>query len=108
MNNLSTMEHEFVMFNDVEYVLKRDTYPITNQIRLDLMMFNPEEGGFEPTLEITGEIEHIELEEGEVIIRESSENEGIVLALTKAGIIAKPHENIKQEFITFHICQLIN
>ena len=102
------MPHEFVIFNGVEYVLKRDIYPTTNQTRLDLLEFNPEQGGFEPFMQVTAEIEHVELEEDEVIIKDYSENEGILPAMIKADIIAKPHDTIKQGFVTFHICQLVN
>lgn len=101
------MLHEFITFNNVEYVLQRSIYSITNQTRLDLLEFNPIQGSFEPFMQITKEIEHVEVEDDEVIIKDYSENEGILPAMIKAEIISKPHETVNSGYVKLHICQLI-
>ncbi len=101
------MENEFVIFEDNQYVLKRSTYAFTNQTRLDLMQFDPVIGNFEPFMTATKEVENADITEDEVVIKNYSENLGILQALIKAEIISKSHESVSSGFVKLNICQLI-
>jgi len=48
------------------------------------------------------------LKEGEVAIKDYSENEGILGSLIEADIIEPPHAFIQAEFVKIPICKLIN
>ena len=44
-------------------------------------------------------------EETEVVIKNYSENEGIIEALVDGGIIEKPHATIKMNFVTLYVAK---
>ena len=97
------MEKQLIKFNGETYILHISRYQSNNQTSLQLLT---EEGL--PFMTITKNIEHVILEEDEVIIKDYSENEGILQALIKENVIAKPHETINSGYVKLHICQLIN
>ena len=47
------------------------------------------------------------LKEGEVAIKDYSENEGILTSLIESDIIEPPHAFIQSEFVRIPICKLI-
>lgn len=47
------------------------------------------------------------LEDDEIVIKDYSENEGMLDTLILAGVVAKPHRTIKQGFVEFPICKLL-
>jgi len=97
------MEEQIIIFDKEAYVLHIEKHPITQQ---NAMYLRTLEG--EPQMTITKNVEHLELEEDEVVIKDYSENEGIMAILIRRGIIAKPHEKIKSGHDILHICQLIH
>jgi hypothetical protein len=50
----------------------------------------------------------IELEKDEVIIKDYSENEGILQVLLDAGILEKTGKSVNVGFVNVKICKLIN
>ena len=101
-------EHEPIIFEGKTLFIQEETYAMTNHIKLTLMWFDDKLGGLVPFMVATADVEHVELAEDEVLIKDYSENKGIMPALIKAGIIAKPHDKVASGFIFLHICQLIN
>jgi hypothetical protein len=47
-----------------------------------------------------------ELDEDDVVIKNYSENEGVLEALIAANIIDKPHTKLPCNFVTLYVCQL--
>jgi hypothetical protein len=89
-----------------EYYLLWNKYATTNQIRLDLLSFDDEVGTYVPYYTATVNAEHVELEEDDVVIKDYSENEGLLKGLVKAGIVNKPHGKISRGHTFAYICQL--
>ena len=98
MEEIETM----VKVNGVELFLERGIYPVTNQTRLRLFTA---EG--KPSITATVAVEHIELNSNEVIIKDYSENVGVLKALKEAEVIDNVTERVKQGFVTLHICDLL-
>jgi len=51
-------------------------------------------------------IPEVSLEEGEVIIKDFSENEGVLQALLDAGVIERTGRRVEGGYITCEICRL--
>jgi len=96
-------EPQFITYNGIKLQLIWGSYPMTNHNSLKLLT---EEN--EPYMVASTDVEHIELEPDEILIKNYAENTGILPALVKAGIVAKPHESVKSGFVKIDICQLIN
>jgi hypothetical protein len=60
----------------------------------------------EPIATATVNIPPEPLEDGEIIIKSYSENEGMVDALVKAGVIEKPHRAIKTGWVQADVAML--
>ena len=52
------------------------------------------------------EHEMVNIGENDVIIKNYSENEGILTALINAGIIQEPHRAFSYNFVTLYVCKL--
>lgn len=61
----------------------------------------------ELVLGATVNIPEEQLGDGEVIIKNYSENEGVLDALISAGVISKPIRTIKSNFIEAPVCKLL-
>lgn len=59
-----------------------------------------------PIAKLTTNIEDINLKDGEVIIKNYSENEGVLQDLIDMGIVNEPHLIIPSRFVEFNICKL--
>lgn len=55
----------------------------------------------------TVNIPEVELDDDEVIIKDYSENKGILEALIQAEIIEKPIRELKLGFVTVYVCKLL-
>ena len=71
---------------------------------LAILLVDAKDGGPVATASINM-IEEL-LEEGEIVIKNYSENEGIVEALVIGGIINAPHRYIKTNFVQVPVCYL--
>jgi hypothetical protein len=60
-----------------------------------------------PVLTATVNLPEIPIETDEVIIKDYSENEGILEVLIEAGIISEPNWTIKSDHVTFPVCRLL-
>lgn len=76
-------------------------YRQSGQIAISLV----EEDGC-PLATATCSIEGAELEWGEVIVKDWSENRGMVEALVKAGVVHPAHRQIQSAFVTGKVCRL--
>jgi hypothetical protein len=61
----------------------------------------------EPVAMATVNIPEEPIEKDEVIIKNWSENEGILQALIKGGIISKPIRETKTGYATAYVCKLL-
>ena len=52
--------------------------------------------------------ELVQLEDDEVIIKNYSENEGILEALVDAGVIENPHRGFTYHFVTMFVARLVD
>lgn len=78
-----------------------DKYAQSGQIAICLV----EEDGC-PLATATCSIKGAELEWGEVIIKDWSENNGMVDALVKAGVVEPSHRQIQTGFVQAKVCRL--
>ena len=62
----------------------------------------------EPIAKATINIPEVPLFPDEVIIKDHDENEGMVAALIKAGIIIQPFDRCKSGYSTYQMCSLVN
>lgn len=83
-------------------------YNSNNAISIRLISWDENMATEVPFATATVNVEHADLAEDEVIIKNYSENEGILPILIKEGIIAKPHDKVSMGYVTGHICQLID
>ena len=97
-----------IKINDVtrEYYLLWNRYATTNQIKLQLTSFDDKVGTYVPYYTATINAEHVDLEEDDIVIKDYSENEGLLQGLVKAGIVNKPHGKVPLRHTFAHICQL--
>jgi len=61
----------------------------------------------EPVATATVNLPQVPLKENQVIIKDYSENEGMLLSLVMAGIISEPIAVVKSGFVECPICNLL-
>lgn len=61
----------------------------------------------EPVCTATVNIPETHIEKDEVIIKNYSENEGILDVLIEAGVISKPSRTIQTGYVEAHVCKLL-
>lgn len=76
-----------------------------NNDRTCITLIDVEDG--EVILFATTNVPEIPLEDDEVIIKDYSENEGVLDALILAKVISSPIRYVQQGYITFPICKLL-
>jgi hypothetical protein len=59
-----------------------------------------------PVAVATVSMPNVRLEVGEVIIKDYSENEGMLSSLVKAGVVTDTGKVIESGFVVLHICKL--
>ena len=100
---MEELEKEIIVkFNDEELTIVKNIYAVGNATRLDLV---DKEGM--PYMTATTNVEHIEIEPNEVIIKAYSENRGVLKALKQAGVIENITEKVSQGYDYVHICKLL-
>lgn len=97
-------EAKQIVFQGKNYFVVQSTYPTTAHIRLDIVEVKT---GL-PFMFATADLEHVELDEDEVLIKNYSENQGILKALVAGGIIYRSHAKVEAGFERLNICQIIN
>ena len=76
-----------------------------NNGRIALSFVNKRNG--EDIIVATVNIPEVRIAKDEVIIKNYSENEGVLEILMQAGIISEPVRSIETVFVTFPICKLL-
>lgn len=61
---------------------------------------------FEPVAVASVNLANHSLSEGEIFIKNYSENEGMVECLVEAGLIAEPHNMVQSGFVYIPVCKL--
>ena len=73
--------------------------------RTAIMLVDSFEG--EPIATCTVNVPTEPIEEGEVFIKNYSENSGMVESLVEAGVIEPPHRKFPSGFVQIEVCKLI-
>lgn len=94
---------KIIRFQDWDCTLKQSKYNNNNRIALEL--FDTQDGS--PVAVATVNLSDEPLGENEVIIKNYSENEGMVTALIEAGIIGEVKRVISNGWVKFHVCDLL-
>lgn len=92
-----------VEFNGYTCVVRKSQYRDNDRIALILKDVNGDE---QDTITATVNVPEISLKDDEVLIKNYSENEGILEVLTKAGLI-KPICEIPANFVRYNLCKLL-
>ena len=79
-------------------------YQNTNRTAIQLL--DATEG--DPVAMATINMPEVKLEENEVIIKDYSENEGILDVLISEGIVERTGKTVSTGFVTCQICKLLN
>ncbi len=94
------MKKEFVRFMKYDCEVIKSEY-VHGGTALQLM----EIGTQEPIATATVWIP--DLQKGEVAIKDYSENEGMLMSLTKALIVSEPIRHVASGFVTIPVCKLL-
>jgi hypothetical protein len=92
-----------VQFKEWPCILQFDRYAKGN--RLCISLLHAEEG--DPVATATVNIPGEEIEDDEVIIKDYSENEGMLTALVNAGVVSVPVRYVSQGFVICPVCKLL-
>ena len=92
-----------VNFMGFDCVVQKTNYG--NNGRTALQLFDLTDGA--PVATATVNIPDVELGENEVLIKNYSENEGMLEALEKGGIVSRTGESISNGFVTIPIAKLL-
>jgi hypothetical protein len=76
-----------------------------NNGRVAIQLIDVEDGS--PVAVATVNLPQYDLSEDEVIIKDYSENEGVLAALIKGGVITKPVRYVLTGFVTCPVCKLL-
>lgn len=94
--------HKTCQLHRVELEVKKMEYA---NGRIALQLF--EVGDFEPYMVATVNLPELPLEEGEVFIKDYSENEGIFEALLRAGIIEFAGKMADNGYVKVPVCRVL-
>ena len=92
-----------VYFKQWNCKVKRNSYMDNDRVALQLV----DSTTGEPIAHATINIPHIPLEADEVIIKDYSENEGMLSALIEAGIVGEPLYYVPTGFVECPVCKLL-
>jgi len=105
---------KIVQFKQWHCQLKFEEYANNNRVCINLVNADPitEDdiewpAGTVPIATATVNISHVPLTADEIIIKNYSENEGMLNVLVEAGIISKPDRYVKSGFVECPICKLL-
>ena len=88
-----------VTFNGYNCFIKKSHYPNHN---VRLVAYDKEDGC--PVATITSNV--MKMEQGEIVVKNYAENEGIYEALVEAKIISPAHDILKSGFVELQVCYL--
>ena len=71
-----------------------------------LVLYSVEDGM--PYMTASVALQDTQLEDDEIAIKDYSENEGILRALIRAGIVEPSHGSVRQGFVRIPICRIKN
>jgi len=84
-----------ILFDGKECKLKFERYPRTNLVKLTLWYYDKETKQDLPLIEVTKDIFHNNLDvESDMVIKNYSENTGILGVLVAFKIVRKPHKTL--------------
>lgn len=92
-----------VQFRSWPCWVERRTYGHTN--RIALMLVDAEDG--EPVAVATVHMPDLALAADEVVIKDYSENEGMLECLVAADVISPPLRDVESGYVTLHICRCL-
>lgn len=92
-----------VQFGDWDCVVSKDAY--SNGGRIALLLEDAEDGSRIATATLN--IPDVPLADNEVLIKDYSENAGMLVALIEAGIVIPTGKYVETGFVTVPVCQYI-
>jgi len=105
---------KIVQFKQWNCQLKFEKYANNNRVCISLFNADPMieddiewPAGTVPIATATVNISDVTLVEDEVIIKDYSENKGMLNVLVEAGIVSKPDRYIKSGFVECPVCKLL-
>lgn len=90
-------------FNGEPLTVSFRRYPNNNRIAMELISMNDHM----PYMVATVNVPSAHLEEGELLIKNYSENEGILEKLEEAGYVKRTGREIQTGFVTVPVCKLL-
>ena len=102
-NDDNNLPDGLVRFKEWVCELQFGRYHGNDRIAIELVCHN----NGEPIATATVNVPNIDLKENEIIIKDYSENKGILDALITAGIISSPQKHVKTGFVECPICLLL-
>lgn len=94
---------KFVNFKDWKCEVKIAKYKNNKRIALELV--DAEDGM--PVCMASTNLVNEDLFEGEIAIKDYSENEGVLRCLVKAGVVSEPLRIVQSGFVNIPICKLL-
>jgi hypothetical protein len=92
-----------VVFRGWACRIERGTYGATQRIALQLT----DRTNGEPVAVATVHMPDLSLAPDEVVIKDYSENEGMLDALVAAGVISPPLRTIPLQYVTLYVCRCL-
>ena len=92
-----------VLFLGYECIVTFGKYRENDRVAIQLM--DIEDGGLVATASVN--LVNEPLKENEVAIKNYGENEGMLIALVKAGIVSSPKRFTKSGYVSIPICELL-
>tara|TARA_R110000824_G_scaffold201667_4_gene385774 strand:- start:1932 stop:2258 length:327 start_codon:yes stop_codon:yes gene_type:complete len=100
-----------IQFKNWDCELVQDTYKDNGRIALDLVAWADDEYNEiyqgEPIACCTSNVPDEWLDEGEVAIKDYSENEGMLQCLLDAGVVLETGRIARSGFVTLSICKFV-
>jgi len=92
-----------VEFKGWQCQVERATYRKTD--RIALFLSNVDSG--EPVAVATVNMREIDLATDEVLIKDYTENEGMLALLVEAGVVSAPLREVQLRYVTLYICRCL-
>jgi len=84
-----------------DYTIKKDTYR-TGGMALLIM------DGYTEAMRVSVNIEGFRCPEGHIVVKDYSENEGILDALIAAGVLCRTDTSVRSGFVNCEVCKVLS
>ena len=103
------IEHKYpIVWRGERLRVEYGNYAINNSVSIQLMYWDEEDKAEYPYMTASVYAEGVELEHDEIVIKDYSENEGVLALLVQHNVVSKPHGTVPLGFVFGDICQLVD